>query len=74
MQELIEAFPKANNACIVEYLPDRNEVAVTANTQQFYRVDVPLMEDETFRTQLSKRRGIAGRVLETGETEQHTRY
>jgi len=68
MQEVLEAFPKANNACIVEHLPDRDEVAVTANTQQFYRIDVPLMEDETFRTQLSKRRGIAGRVLETGET------
>lgn len=65
MQEVLEAFPKATNACIVEHLGDRDEVAVTANTQQFYRVDVPLMEEETFRTQLSKRRGVAGRVLET---------
>ncbi len=67
MQEVLSAFPKANNACIVEHLPDRDEVAVTANTQQFYRIDVPLMADETFRTQLSKRRGVAGRVLETKE-------
>jgi signal transduction histidine kinase len=67
MQEILEAFPKANNACIVEHLPDRDEVAVTANTQHFYRIDIPLVEGGTFRTQLSKRRGIAGRVLETGE-------
>ena len=66
MQQVLEAFPKAHNACIVEHLPDRNEVAVTANTQPFYRLDVPLVEEETFRTQLNKRRGIAGRVLETG--------
>lgn len=67
MQEILNAFPKANNACIVEHLPDKNEVAVTSNTQQFYRVDVPLLENETFRTRLDKRRGIAGRVLATGE-------
>ncbi len=67
MQEVLAAFPKANNACVVEHLPDREEVAVTADTLQFYRVDLPLMENETFRTQLSKRRGIAGRVLETKE-------
>ncbi|MCB9007763.1 MAG: GAF domain-containing protein [Ardenticatenaceae bacterium] len=66
MQEVLEAFPKASNACIVEHLIDRNEVAVTANTQQFYRIDAPIMEGETFRTQLNKRRGIAGRVLATG--------
>ncbi|MBK8905406.1 MAG: GAF domain-containing protein [Anaerolineaceae bacterium] len=67
MQEILAAFPKVNNACIVEHLPDKNEVAVTGNTQQFYRIDVPLLEDETFRTRLDKRRGIAGRVLATGE-------
>ncbi len=67
IQEILAAFPKANNACIVEYLPDKNEVAITANTQPFYRVDVPLLEQETFRTRLDKRRGIAGRVLATGE-------
>ncbi len=66
IQEILAAFPKANNACIVEHLPDKNEVAVTSNTQQFYRIDVPLLED-TFRTRLDKRRGIAGRVLATGE-------
>ncbi len=67
MQEVLAAFPKANNACIVEHLPDRDEVAITPNTQQFYRVDIPLVEEETFRTQLNKRRGIAGRVLQTKE-------
>ncbi|WP_420630072.1 GAF domain-containing protein [Candidatus Leptofilum sp.] len=67
MQEILSAFPKANNACIVEHLPDKDEVAITDNTQPFYNVDVPLLEDHTFRTQLSKRRGIAGRVLSTGE-------
>ncbi|MCA9897056.1 MAG: GAF domain-containing protein [Anaerolineales bacterium] len=68
IQEILVAFPKANNACIVEHLPDRDEVAITANTQPFYRVDAPLLEDSTFRTQLNKRRGVAGRVLATGQT------
>ncbi|WP_420645185.1 GAF domain-containing protein [Candidatus Leptofilum sp.] len=67
IQEILSAFPKANNACIVEHLPDKEEVAITDNTQPFYHVDIPLLEDHTFRTQLSKRRGIAGRVLATGE-------
>ncbi|MCC6604927.1 MAG: GAF domain-containing protein [Anaerolineae bacterium] len=67
IQEILAAFPKANNACIVEHLPDKNEVAVTSNTQQFYRIDVPLLEHETFRTRLDKRRGVAGRVLATGK-------
>ncbi|MCA9916717.1 MAG: GAF domain-containing protein [Anaerolineales bacterium] len=67
MQELLGAFPKANNACVVEHLPEKNEVAITANTQPFYHVDAPLLEDATFRTQLNKRRGVAGRVLSTGE-------
>lgn len=67
IQEILAAFPKANNACIVEHLPDKDEVAITANTQPFYRVDAPLLDDSTFRTQLNKRRGIAGRVLATGQ-------
>jgi signal transduction histidine kinase len=68
IQEILSAFSKASNACVVEHLPDKDEVAITANTQPFYRVDAPLLLDEnTFRTQLSKRRGIAGRVLATGE-------
>ena len=67
IQEILTAFPKANNACIVEYLPENDEVAITDNTQPFYNVDAPLLDDHTFRTQLNKRRGIAGRVLATGE-------
>lgn len=67
IQEILAAFPKADNACLVEHLPEKNQVAVTANTQQFYRVGAPLLEDETFRTRLDKRRGIAGRVIMTGK-------
>lgn len=67
VQEILSTFPKANNACIVEHLPDKDEVAITDNTQPFYCVDAPLLEENTFRTQLNKRRGIAGRVLATGE-------
>ncbi len=66
MQEILDAFPKANNACIVEHLPEKNQVAITANTQPFYKVNVPLLENDTFRTRLDKRRGVAGRVVETG--------
>ncbi|MEZ4592112.1 MAG: GAF domain-containing protein [Chloroflexota bacterium] len=67
VQEILAAFPKVNNACVVEHLPDKDEVAITPNTQPFYRVEAPLLEENTFRTQLSRRRGIAGRVLATGE-------
>lgn len=67
IQEILAAFPKANNACIVEHLPDKDEVAITDNTQPFYHVDAPLLDNTTFRTQLNKRRGIAGRVLTSGE-------
>ncbi|MCP4417202.1 MAG: GAF domain-containing protein [Chloroflexi bacterium] len=67
IQEILAAFPKANNACLAEHLPEKNQVAITTSTQPFYHVDLPLLEDETFRTRLDKRRGIAGRVIETGE-------
>ncbi|VAW31692.1 hypothetical protein MNBD_CHLOROFLEXI01-1306, partial [hydrothermal vent metagenome] len=69
IQEVLTAFPKVDNACLVEHLPEKNQVAITTNTQRFYHVGVPLIEDETFRTQLDKRRGIAGRVILTGEAE-----
>ncbi|VAW34605.1 High-affnity carbon uptake protein Hat/HatR [hydrothermal vent metagenome] len=67
IQEILTAFNKADNACLVEHLPNKNQVAIAANTHQFYRVDVPLNGEETFRTQLDKRRGIVGRVIMTGE-------
>ena len=66
IKEILNAFPKVDNACIVKHLPEKNQVAITANTQQYYKVDIPMLEDETFRTQLDKRRGVAGRVIETG--------
>lgn len=67
MQEILGAFSKANNVCIVEHLPEKNQVAVTSNTQSFYNVDLPLIEEDTFRTRLDVRRGVAGRVFETGQ-------
>ncbi|MCP4420135.1 MAG: GAF domain-containing protein [Chloroflexi bacterium] len=67
IQEILAAFPKADNACLVEHLLGKNQVAITTSTQPFYQVDLPLLEEETFRTCLDKRRSIAGRVIETGE-------
>ncbi len=67
IQEILFTFPKVDNACLVEHLPEKNQVAITANTQQFYHVDLPLIENDTFRTRLDRRRGIAGRVVVTGQ-------
>jgi K+-sensing histidine kinase KdpD len=65
-REVLQVVPHADNACIIQVDPDRQDYFIVPASKDFYKA-VPQEGQEFYRVGHVNPRGIAIRVIETGE-------
>lgn len=65
LSEVKQAVPQAHNACMVQLDEENQQLLINAVSLEFYGVDRPPARGPYY-TGMGRRRGIAGRVIQTG--------
>ena len=66
LSEVKQAVPRAQNACMVQLDEETQNLYISPANLEFYHVDEPPPQGP-FQTSTSERRGISGRVIQTGQ-------
>jgi signal transduction histidine kinase len=69
LQAVCATVPITTNACIVELKDSPRELVIPLVCKDHYRIDQDLWTDEGYRVPIEDFRGIAGRVMQKGESE-----
>jgi signal transduction histidine kinase len=66
LHEVKRAIPQAHNVGIIQFDADRQNLVLSPANLEFYRVDQPPVQG-SYRVDTEQGRGIAGRVIESGQ-------